>query len=252
MLMAISLMVASCTQNAGITSGATVNAKALNLEYSGQEIFEGLFFFQNDLALQVSQLREVAVKIDEARAQNPETATYISGLASSTSAYINSNYPDFFGDFRAAMYSGDYYRIDQAIKQAGRLVEQAILTSDEYSSLYALGQEIGKDPDLIAQIQSLDLTNEGDAKKLEALLANVKGFDEIDSKAVGVAAIVAAVYLVAGAVNTVVAAYYLIAAAAVITKLALWDVFELGSPEDSELADEMLVAEIGSLFTGEN
>jgi SdpC family antimicrobial peptide len=250
--MAVSLLVASCTQNAGITSEAAINAKSLNLKYSGQEIFEGLFFFQNDLALQVSQLKEVATKMEETRIQNPETATYISGLAASTSEYINSNYPTFFEDFKAAMYSGDYYRIDQAIKQAGRLIEQAILTSEEYSSLYALGKEIGKDPELIAEIQSLDMTDKEDAEKLEALLANVKGFDEVDSKAVGVAAVVAAVYLVAGAVNTVVAAYYLIAAAAVVTKLALWDVFKLGSPEDSELADEMLVAEIGSLFTGEN
>jgi len=250
--MAFSLMMVSCTPNSGISSNVPINSKSLNANYSGQQIFEGLFFFQNDLPSQVSQLREIADKVNEARAQNPEADQYMQELAAMTTDYINANYPHFFEDMKATMYSGDYYRIDQVMKQSSKLIEQAILTSEEYGPIYAIGKKVGEDPELVAEIQALDLTNEKDVKKLELLLANVDGIQDVDPKAVGVVAVVAGFYLLAAAVNTVVAAYYVIAAAAVVTKLALWDVFRADTSEGSELSDEFLVAELGALFSKEN
>jgi SdpC family antimicrobial peptide len=242
MLMILSMLAVSCSQYTGVSSPMAATAR-----YSGEQIFQGLFFFQNEIADQVTQLKEVSAKINQARANDPEVDKYLNGLAAMTTDYINTNYPTFFADLQTTMYSGDYYRMEQAMKQSTQMIEQAILTSDEYSSIYAVGKKVGQDPKLMAEVQALDLTTAEGAKQLELLLANVEGIEQVDSKAVGLVAVVAGFYLLAAAVNTVVAAYYVIAAAAVVTKLAIWDVMEANRTDDG-LTDEQLVAELGDLF----
>ena len=73
--------------------------------------------------------------------------------------------------------------------------------------------------------------------------------ETIETKAAFFAAVLAAVYLVAGAVNTVVAAYYVVAAAAVVTELAVWDVFEESNLQAGNLSDELLVVELSNYFS---
>ncbi len=242
-VMCFSLLFVSCSPVAGPASNN------LNAKYSGEEIFQGLFFFQNDIATSIPQLNQVATKINDARAQNAEADLYLNNLAVETTDYINAQYPNFFAELQATMYGGDYYEIQEKITLSSKLIEQAILSSEDYAKIYAVGQEISKDADLVAEIQTLDMTKEEDQQRLEQLLAGVKGMETIETKAAFFAAVLAAVYLVAGAVNTVVAAYYVVAAAAVVTELAVWDVFEESNLQAGNLSDELLVVELSNYFS---
>ena len=74
-VMCFSLLFVSCSPVAGPASNN------LNAKYSGEEIFQGLFFFQNDIATSIPQLNQVATKINDARAQNAEADLYLNNLA---------------------------------------------------------------------------------------------------------------------------------------------------------------------------
>lgn len=244
--MILNLLFVSCGPSA--TLDATPSAK-----YSGEEIFRGLFFFQNDIANNIPQLQQVALKINETRAENAEVDQYLQKVADLATDHIKAYYPTYFVELQNAMYSRDYYQIQEKLALSGKLIEQAVLTSEEYAGIYAVGQQIGQDSEMVAKIQALDLTQEADQRKLEKMLATLDDIEQVDSKAAFFAAVVAAVYLLAGAVNTVVAAYYVIAAAAVIVELAVIGTDEIRnlSSGDIGLSDELLVAEISQFFSGE-
>lgn len=216
-------------------------------KYSGEDIFSGLFFFQNDIPANISSLKQVKAEIDEMKGANAEFTASLTELSEISVAYINQKYPGFFSELQRVMYSGNLYEIEAYLNKSVKMIEQSVLSSEKYSAAFIVGNKIENDETLKDQILSLDLTNEEDVARFKKIVADVETVEDVELAWVW--AVAAAVYMVAAAVSMVVAAY------SVVTKAAYWDVFEIAAEqalfaEESSISKEVTIAEIGDFFTG--
>jgi SdpC family antimicrobial peptide len=226
---------------------------SLNLElensvkYSGEEIFKGLFFFQNDITKNISHLEGIKTEIESIKNDRNEVVKSLEELSEISVSYINEKYPFFFNKLQTAMYSGNLYEIESSLNKSVKMIEQATLTSDKYSQAFLIGEKIQNNPELKNQILKLDLNNENDVKKFRDLVSQISNIDEVGTnKAIFFAGAAAVFYIVAAAVSFVVAAY------SVITKAAYWDITKVSSDalisENSSVTKEVIIAEISTFF----
>jgi len=128
----------------------------LTTDYSGEEIFSGLFFFQNDIAENISGLKDVKKNLSN-HPNSEDVANTLGELSSISIHYIDTNYPNFFTDFEDVMKSGDLYKIEKKMNFAITLIEQSMLTSQKYSSISAISKVLDEDQVLKNEVSKLDL-----------------------------------------------------------------------------------------------
>lgn len=245
-VLGLNLLFVSCAPTANDT--ASISAK-----YSGEEIFRGLFFCQHGIADNIPQLSVAAAEINMLRANNKEVDQYLSSLATTTIDYINSHYPNFFDELQMAMYNGDYYQIQEKLNLSGKIIEQAILSSEEFAAMHSIGKEIIENAELTAKIRALDLTQEADQKQLEKILATIDGIKEMNAKARGVAI----AFTTAVAVHTVVAVNQVLTVTQTfVNATAIMPYFVpcfsggLQGDNSTLLHDELFVVEVSKFFQG--
>lgn len=200
-------------------------------DYSGVDILNGLFFFQNQLSDDISYLRDIRSDIsdlvqDDNLNLSPDGNgalteenfdMHMSKMSDITVSYISEKYPDFFVEFEQVMKSGNFYAMEKSLNLATQLIDQSLLSSEKYRHASVINRTLDKNPGLKDEILSLDLFDSEDRKKFELLL---NSSDEIDisssvNSGIVVAVAVAVVAVVAVAVAAVVAT--------VVTKVTVWD-----------------------------
>ncbi len=241
----------SCTKGA-LNPVSAGNSKYA--DYSGEDIFKGLFFFQNELSDDVSHVKEIKsemnnlvlngdVKLTAERSNLTEKDinTSIKEMSDITISYISKNYPTFFDEFEQVMKSGNFYEMERVMDLSSQLIDQSLLSSEKYQVASIINKELGKDSELKEQILALDLTKKEDAKKLEILLNSVEGLGgKVHQKAAFFAAVLAVAYIAVGAVSFVVAAY------SVVTKAAYWDPTKV----TTSISKEVVIADINKTLSG--
>src|SRR5574343_382868 len=144
--------------NANRTEIVVDQFKSKHLQKSGEEIFKGLFFLQNDISENVESLKNLKTQIENSKNGN-QTLSYLKNLSQESTSFIKQKYPDFFEKLQKAMYSGNLYEIDNYLKESVILVEQAGLASTKYSGLFTFSNMIKNNETLKNQIVKLDLSN---------------------------------------------------------------------------------------------
>lgn len=213
--------------------------------YGGEEIFRGLFFFQNEIPDGIPQLANIKEMIYN-NPQSNEVDTLLTEIANISIQFANVNYPNFFEDLEAAIYSNNLYQISNAMDLSADIINQALLSSDEYSILFSLGEDFKNNETLRNQIAKLDLTKEEDQQKLIDIIEDHTG-ENISNLALAIPIFVLVVavaifYVGVAAVSIAVAAY------SVVTKAAYWEWDEVFKSHTQDIGEEMLIAEIGRYF----
>jgi hypothetical protein len=235
------LFTTSCTKD---TLNPTSAGNSKYADYSGEDIFKGLFFFQNELSNDVSHVKEIKSEMNDlvlngdvkltaekSNLTEKDINTSIKEMSDITISYISKNYPTFFDEFEQVMKSGNFYEMERVMDLSSQLIDQSLLSSEKYQAASIINKEMGKDPELKEQILALDLTKKEDTKKLEILLNSVEGLKgEVHQKAAAFVTVLAVAYVAVGAVSFVVAAY------SVVTKAAYWDPTTVASPYSSKVA----------------
>lgn len=216
------------------------------LKYSGEEIFKGLFLYQdNEISENISFLSDYSGKINSF-GENSEIKQLLKEMSEISATYIKVKYPNFFQELEAAIYSDNLFEIQDKLNKSVVIIEQSLLSHDKYRDGMKLGKIVSEDVDLMTEIQKLDLsTNEG-ISKLGDLLRNFSN-DSLKfshRSAVFFAAVVAVAYIAVVAVSFVVAAY------SVVTKAAYWDPTDDddGDGGEQSIMMEMTVVEISNYF----
>ncbi|WP_124019549.1 hypothetical protein [Flavobacterium sp. HTF] len=222
-------------------------------KYSGEDIFNGLFFFKNDISEGIPQLAHLKYKIQEAKNYN-EIRESMDEFSKLSVDFINSHYPEFFNDLQKKVYSGNLYSISAVLDQASKYIEQAGLSSDKYRAVFLMGKKISNDDNLRKQISELDLSTSEGMDKFKAIIDNNNGTN-INGKNTCItsafAAALAVAYVGVVAVSIAVGAY------SVYFKVAYWGPQERIPVPDDLLHDdggvrierERFIAQTGEFFS---
>jgi len=238
MLLSFLILFASCNQyDDSITNDEQIS------KHSGEEIFNGLFFFQNDIASNIPRIKGVWDELGDLKSNN-EVISSLKEMSKISTDFINENYPNFFNELQTTMYSGNLFEIEKSLNTSAKIIEQAALKSDKFSKAFVVGKQIENNQELKNEILKLDLNNPKDVAKFKDIIVNNNNVEEIAFSPIWAVAL--AVYIVVGAVSFVVAAY------SVVTKAAYWDPFSKQGKElyasKKTLGREVIIAEIGSYF----
>ncbi|CAA0234592.1 hypothetical protein [Tenacibaculum maritimum] len=235
MLMSFLILFASCNQyDDSITNDEQIS------KHSGEEIFNGLFFFQNDIASNIPKLKGISSELKDLKS-NDEVVESLKEMSKISTDFINENYPNFFSDLKRTMYSGNLFEIKKSLNTSAKIIEQAALKSDKFSKAFVIGKQIENNEELKSEILKLDLNNPKDVAKFKNIATSNKSVEDVNFSPIWAVAL--AVYIVVGAVSFVVAAY------SVVTKAAYWDPTSLEESLDEEtIGREVVIAEIGDYF----
>lgn len=248
--MTAAILFVSCSQ---YENESQPDASAFQREaagYSGVDIFKGVFFLQNDIADGIPQLRTIKNAVREV----DRTKESMKELSDISVAFIGKHYPSFFNDLKAAMESGNLYEISEMIDFSGRLIEQAALSSERYHTAFLFGVEMRNNEELRTRVERLDLSTQEGVDELASIIDHeFEGNGGYETNAIPfVWAVVAAVYVIVGAVSIAVAAY------SVYYKVAYWgprvrssgissSLFRVGDNTIS-IEREVFVAQLGNFF----
>ncbi|MBP2834093.1 hypothetical protein J8281_17990 [Aquimarina sp. U1-2] len=232
-LMTMSLMVlfVSCYQD-DYSENTEIGLQSEYMKYSGQELFAGLFFYQNKIADDVKPLRDGKIMIEKFIEklnfdQAKDTHTKIksveesmSEMASFTTDFILKEDPGFFEKFEKVFKSGNLYAMNRMMHRSAKLINQSLSLSPNFKRATAIGRAIEEDEDLKNKLSTLDISKTEDRNQLNQIFDNVsknlKIEEHDDPQALVFAGAVAIAYAIAGAVSIAVAVY------SVYFKVAYW------------------------------
>lgn len=228
----------SCNQDDFVESYVD---NSISNKYSGEEIFKGVFFFQNDnIVSNISFLSDYSDRIMSLE-QNSEIEKSLKEMSQISVNYINNNYPNFFQELQTAVYSNNLYEIESMFNKSVMILEQSLLSDSKYHDAMKLGKVVSEDTQLISEIQKLDLSTDVGVLELRNILASSDyGDPENAGDAVFFAGVLAVAYIAAAAVSFVVAAY------SVVTKAAYWD--PTSNAKNNTVNQEMAISEISGYF----
>jgi len=185
---------------------------AVNKNFSGEELFNGIFFGQGEVASIIPEINNQAKMID---VLNPEDLSRVQQIRLSLTNKLKEQNPNFFTDFKNAMQSGQHLKIEKMLKQTSEMLIQGILDlSNVKTSLTPdrLISQIGKTINL-DEIKA----NKGkfDQDKLSEQLNKMQLFDSNSGRAQKADCVAVVVVLVLAVVAAAVAIVFIFWVAAV-------------------------------------
>jgi hypothetical protein len=240
--MAITMLLFSCSQYEQSDFLKNNNTK----NYSGEEIFKGIFFFQGEIPQKITLLKDEYIKLNSHK-KNEQINQTLNDFATETIAFIKTIDKNYFDNFSKVMKSGNNFKIQETLVFAAKLIDLAGKSSKQYSSYFLLSEKIINDEILMNKIKNIDLNTEKGQEEIVKLL-DFKQANNSNVRACTPGAVFCVYYLAAVAVSYAVAAYTVIAAANVIVKLAAW-VWAVEDVSKSNINTENMVFEISNLFS---
>ena len=245
LFLSFSILFISCSEN---EQGLKTNLTSLERngeKYTGEEIFRGIFFFENDVSEGIPQLAQLKSEI-LGGSNNIETLKSLKELSNISVNFINDKYPNYFKELQAKIYSNNLFEINEALNLSSELIEQAALSSEKFQSIFLFGKKMQTDTVLQEEVAALNLNTETGKQELKYIISlntptNESGF-------IGIWAAVAAVYVVVAVVSIVIGAY------SVYFKVAYWgsrnnssNIFS-DNENDIKIEHDILINEIALNF----
>ena len=241
----IYIIIANCSQDDGVAKK----------DYSGEEIFRGIFFLQGDVVNHLESLHADLNKLKATQKANPESIEYFESFVNEIVTQINLLDPDYFDSFKSQLESNNYYSIELALSNGTRMIKAAGLKSKELSGVFRLMLEIeNKKVDFESDhIKQLDFNNQEDIAKLKSILKNDYSIDLDEeeysvacSLAIAICVVYAAVAFIsiAAVSHTAAVAVQAVAVVAYYLLVEVWGMNTSGN----EIATNELILEIVTVF----
>lgn len=115
----IAIVVVCCFASAShyFTQSQKTQASALTKNFSGEELYRGIFFFQGEAGKKINV--EVAKQVEKAQSK-PETKQFID----ENIAYVKKQDPDYFKKLEQAIYIKDFVKVKQQIAQGSKYFQE--------------------------------------------------------------------------------------------------------------------------------
>lgn len=178
-------------------------------DYTGEELFRGIFFLQGEVAKSLETLRPHIDRKVESEKLSPENRSFHIEFVNEIITQIKSLDPSYFNNFRSQVQSENYYSIELALANGTQMIKAAGYKSEKLSATFKLMDEIQeKQVDFGSEkIKNLDFENKEDVETFKSILRQDYAIDIDDEQYVVACAPVLAVCLfvvVVGAVAAVV------------------------------------------------
>lgn len=225
-------------------------------EYSGEELFRGIFFLEGEVAQNLESLKPNLDEMEKTLRTNPEAQGYYNDFANEILKQIQILDPGFLDSFKEQIKSDNYYSIELALGNGFRMIKAAGFASEKYAGIFKLMSEVQeKNVDFDSkEFEKLDLKNPEDIEKLKTILKENYAIDvEDDQYAIPCVPFAGfcIYYAVAGVVSIAAAAYALVAAGqAIYIAVYVWKVEVWGGINSSNniAKSDLLISEIANLF----
>lgn len=217
LIMGLSMLLFSCSQYEDTNKPTETNSnlfKKNGAKYSGEEIFRGIFFMQNDISDGISEISKIKA-IMLLNNDKDKIFNSLNSLSEISVNFIKTKYPTFFDDLNKAMYSGDLYQISDILNLSGKLIEQAGLSSDKTQAAFLFGQAVQVNEELRNQITQLDLSTQEGINQLNILIHDYTNSPN-QTSSILCWAVVCVFYIAVAAVSIAAVAY------SVYYKVAYW------------------------------
>lgn len=225
-------------------------------DYSGEELFRGIFFLQGDVVNNLESLKPRSNQLEVAQKANPESQEFFDELVDEIVMQIKLLDPEYFTNFKSQMASKNYYSMELALSNGTKMIKAAGLKSDKISGVFRLMVEIeNKGVDFEnEEFKTLDLEKPENVEKLKSILKKDYSID-LDDEQYNVACVpvaaVCVVYAAAAVVSIAAVAYTAVAAvnaAAWVTVYAWVELWGSTNFENDVAFNDILVKEIAALF----
>ncbi|MDJ1473277.1 hypothetical protein QNI19_32795 [Cytophagaceae bacterium DM2B3-1] len=234
-------------------SCSTSNAEEISRDYSGEELFKGIFFLQGDSASQLESLQPQLAKRKAMYATYPEMQKAYAEFSDEIISQIKKIEPSYFKQFKAQIQTKNLYKIQLALTNGAKMIKLGGLASEKYNGIFRLADQLDeKKVDLSTEdFKSLNTTKEEDMKKFKALLSEKYSInlDDEDYKVACTPPMAICVALLIGAVVAVTVAAVLLE---VYAGAFLWGPSEgfggSGTVGDAYLENNYLIKEIAQTF----
>ncbi|UOQ55397.1 hypothetical protein [Hymenobacter cellulosivorans] len=128
LLLAGSSLLASCAKEDSVAPDTTV-AQAKSQDYTGEDLYRGIFFFQGEAATKVPAFDSYRAMIGKQVAEHPGLAAARNRNIDLIVASVRSLDPTYFVKLKQAISSQDFQRIKAAIRQGTTLNEAVTLNT---------------------------------------------------------------------------------------------------------------------------
>lgn len=207
----------SCSKDIGNSPSSKGTLKS-STTMSGEEIFAGVFFFQGNLSNTIASLKPIRDNIESLNLREPQIKVNLKSMSDEMISIINTDYPNFFAEFKTKITSNDLNLVKEALNNASVMYQSAALKSQRFTKQMAFTQYLSTNQSYLNQIQSLDLNTEAGMASFKQLTTEQYKIQNGGEDPGAVAAVVAIAYAAVGAVSYAVVAY----SVAVVGALWLW------------------------------
>ena len=151
------------------------------LNYSGEEIFRGIFFSQGELPNQIEALKEEHEKTENIAKTNKDVKDFQLDFSKEIIKSINTLDPTFFTQFKKQMESKNYYAIQLAMTNATKMIKAGGYNS-KYSGFFKLADELEtKKVDLSGnEFKNIDMNSPEGMTKFKSLIKTKYDIDVDD------------------------------------------------------------------------
>ncbi|PJJ59220.1 hypothetical protein [Hymenobacter chitinivorans] len=130
LITAVSLLAPSCGPNEVIAPDApTAKSQQEKVDYSGEELFRGIFFFEGRVAEQIPSFDAYRATIRRAGTQHHEVLVKRAHTVDALVKGVRSIYPTYFIELKQAIQSENFERIKGVIRKGTALNEAAALAT---------------------------------------------------------------------------------------------------------------------------
>lgn len=210
------------------------------MNYSGEEIFRGIFFSEGELPNQIDALKAEHEKSEALSIANKSVKEFKLDFSDEIVNSINELDPEFFNNFKKQMESKNYYAIQLAMTNAAKMVKAGGYRS-KYAGFFKLSDELeSKKVDLSSkEFTDIDVSTPEGLVKYKSLIKDKYNINvDDDEYKVGC---VTVFYAIAGVVSIAAAAYSVVGVAvyAVYSKVEFW-----GGATNQDAVGNVLVEEL--------
>lgn len=247
----LTFIVSSCFQKEDLPSANLPTEE----NYSGEELFRGIFFLQGRVAQELNGLQQNLEQIEATMSLDENSRISYGEFSDEIINEINEIDPEFFEKFHTQLKSDNYYVIELALDNSRNMIMAAGLKSDKYSGLFKLVQETkNKGIDFRSQFGHLDFTNDVDVAQFKNEMKDVYQIDLDDEKyQVACVPAIAVCYAIAAAVSIAAVAYTALAGVQAVAVFAYYVYSEVKfwgsqSIQDDDIMQKALINEIANIY----